>query len=437
MSQLWANLGTGGTALDARNGSGTGVDSNDALFLDHTGTNYLYLPGVAGNYASTPDAAGLDITGDIELVVRCSADTWTPAAEQYFLAKYSTVGNQRSYVLGCAPSGRLSFRTSVDGTAAIYSQTSVIPTMTAGVTYWLRVTADLDNGAGGNTIRFFMAADQPTEPTSWTQIGTDVVNTGTTSIYSGSAALEIGTITGGVSANYAGRVYRAMVRNGIGGSVVFDADFTVGITTGAQTSFTATTGQTVTINRSTAGRKAVAVTQSVWLLGTDDYFEIADNDLLDFGASDSFTVLAVARKWGNGYTTTAGFYAAKQGDPTTQPGYRLGYDATTDVFAGRGGGATVATGARGTAGEFEIIAGVRNVSADTFTVFKNGVAATAVSDSTTATLANGLALNVGRIDLAASSLYADMELFAVAVIRRALTAGEIAALSSYYASRFP
>ena len=69
------NLGKGGSALDAQFGSTTSTDTNDPLLLTHTGTNYLYLPGVAGNsvsctapgttvsYAATPVGGGGDTTG--------------------------------------------------------------------------------------------------------------------------------------------------------------------------------------------------------------------------------------------------------------------------------------------------------------------------------------------------------------------------------------
>jgi len=59
-------------------GSSVGVDTNDPLRLIRTNENYLYLPGTNGNYVSTPDAAPLDITGDIDIRVRISLDDWMP-----------------------------------------------------------------------------------------------------------------------------------------------------------------------------------------------------------------------------------------------------------------------------------------------------------------------------------------------------------------------
>ena len=117
------------------------------------------------------------------------------------------------------------------------------------------------------------------------------------SIFSGNANLGSGTsVHWSVAIDSQARFYRAQVLDGIDGTTVLDVDTSV-VTSGSDTSFPALTGQTVTINRSTSGRKAVAVTHPLWLFGTDDYMEVADNDLIDFGASDSFTVLAVVRQW--------------------------------------------------------------------------------------------------------------------------------------------
>ena len=270
-----SNIGSGGTGYNARYGSTTGADSNDPAWLPHTGTNYLYLPGVAGNYASTPDVPVLDITGDIEIVVRVGADSWTPTAEQYVVAKYFTTTSQRSFALSITPTGRLALRNSTDGINAIYRE-SVAHGLTA-TSYWFKVTLDVDTGSNTNLATFSYAADQATEPTSWTTISSTTTTSPTsttTSIFSSSAALEMGSMTSGTNA-LAGKVYRAIVRNGIGGPTVFDADFTTGITSGGQTTFTESSANaaTVTINRATSGRKAVAVVRPIWLFGTDDFME--------------------------------------------------------------------------------------------------------------------------------------------------------------------
>ena len=80
------NLGWGGSALNAQLGSSSGADSNDPKYLDWDGENYVYLPGVSGNYLSVPDEAALDITGDIDIRVQVAMDDWTPAADQVLVS---------------------------------------------------------------------------------------------------------------------------------------------------------------------------------------------------------------------------------------------------------------------------------------------------------------------------------------------------------------
>ena len=431
------NYGKGGSALNATYGSSAGADTNDPLLLTHSGTNYLYLPGVAGNYASTPDAAALDITGDMEVVMRMSCPDWSPTATGQIICKDNASAGGRSWGLDLLNNGGLRWVASAGGTAInVNVATSTFPGSTVllnGGVYWLKVTFDVDNGASGNDVRFWYAADQPTEPTSWTQIGTTQTTAGVTSIANTATAVVLGDRT--VSASpLQTSIYRAIVRNGIGGTTVFDADFTTGITSGGQTSFTCTTGQTVTINRATSGRKSVAVVRNVLLFGTDDYLEIADNDLLDFGASDSFTVMVSWRE----HATVPSFarYVSKM--QTASPGWEFLHNST---ISGRSyititdGAATTDTSGRAgtyTQGSANTVVAVRNTAADTLLHYNNGVAAgSAATDTTTGTLANSATVRIGRASGAGAN-YADMELISVAVWRRALTTNEIATAVARY-----
>jgi hypothetical protein len=261
------NLGNAGSLLPTTVGSSLAADSNDPRFLDHTGTNYVYLPGVAGNYLSTPDAAALDITGDIDLRVQVALDNWTPSGDDTLISKFGAGGN-RSYRLTVTSAGNLSLIWSSDGTTLITATSSVATGITNGTIKWVRATLDVDNGSSGNTVTFFTSDNG----TSWTQLGTTVVTAGITSIFNSTWTVDIGT-DGGAARPLDGKIFRAQILNGIGGTTVLDVNTSV-ITTGAATSFTAVTGQTVTINRSTSGRKTVAVTQPTWLFGTDDYMEV-------------------------------------------------------------------------------------------------------------------------------------------------------------------
>lgn len=423
------NLGTGGSALDATFGSTTGTDTNDPTLLGHAGVNYLYLPGVTGNYASTPDSAAVSVTGDMEVVLRVGMDDWTPASQQTLIAKYGSAGNI-SWALA-VNGGGVTLPTSVDGTATqIANSTGGALALTDGVTYWVRATVQPNTPGGSKTTRFYYAADQTTEPSSWTQIGSDVVTAGGTSIFDSTTAVEIGSLLTGTQ-TLSGKVFRAIIRNGIGGTTVFDADFTRGITSGGQTSFTESSANaaTVTINRPTSGRKAVAVVRPVLLLGTDDYLEVAHSSLVDFGASDSFTALAVARLWGtpvnNGRMIQKGLVTSPRwllysNATSVQPTMQVNDNVT---LAGQ-------SSVVGTIGNLTLHGGVVDRTAQTVRAYINSNGSTTVSTAAVGSTANTDPMRVGAVPGSAAS--SDMEFVAAAVFRRALSAAEIASIVSFY-----
>ncbi len=426
------NLGTGGSVLDAQFGSSSTSNTNEPLALAHTGTNYLYLPGVSGNYASVPDSAALDITGDIDIRVRVALDDWTPSAAQVLLSKWLTSsGAQRSYALFVTSGGVLQLDTSADGTAVVSTAATVATGFTDGTAYWVRVTLDVDNGSGSRVGTFSYALDSATEPTSWTAIGATVTTAGTTSLFASTSPLEIGGLNGGTLLVPAGKFYRAIVRNGIGGTVVLDADFTSGITSGGQTSFveSSSNAATVTINRSTSGRKAVAVVRNVWLLGTDDYFEVADNDLLDFTNTEDLSAVAIVRAWGT--TADDTLIAKKAGTTSASAGWMLdmGTSSVTQARISDGTTQHAPTAGTRTAGALSLLAAVK--SGSTITSYLGSTAGTPVTITATGTYANSEVMRIGRLSGAGTN-YADMELLAAMVFRRALSAAELAAIATYY-----
>lgn len=275
------NMGKAGSLLPVTVGSSLAADSNDAKFLAHDGTNYVYLPGVALNNLSVPDSAALDITGDIDIRTWIAMDDWTPASSQGIMGKGS------SYFVWVLSTGIIRFYWSADGTNLLSADSTVATGITDGTAKWIRVTLDVNNGASGRDIKFWLSNDNVT----YTQLGTTVTQAGVTSIFAGTEVLEIGTT---YSIHLAGKVYRTQIYSDITGTTkVLDVDTSV-ITTGAATSFTAVTGQTVTINRSTSGRKTVAVTQPTWLFGTDDYMEVNNRYMAHSTSDENYVYLSGA-----------------------------------------------------------------------------------------------------------------------------------------------
>jgi len=206
------------------------------------GNGGLLLPGTSGNYASTPDNAALDIVGDIDLRVDLTADDWTPTADDSFITKWGSAG-QRSYILQNIVAGNLQLNWSADGTAALTATSTVVPTPGPSGRLAVRATLDVDNGAAGRTATFYTA---PTMAGPWTQLGATVVQGGTTSIFSSTAPVEVGSQSGGTGNMLAGTVHAAEARSGINGTVVANPDFAAQPT--GTTMFTDSAGRTWTVN---------------------------------------------------------------------------------------------------------------------------------------------------------------------------------------------
>jgi hypothetical protein len=207
------------------------------------GESLLILPGASGDYASTPDHSSLDIISDIDIRIDVTLDDWTDGTLRTLISKYNAGTNNRSWWFRLGTTDGLQLAWSTDGSAATQANATVNPTIPASGRLALRVTMDVNNGAAGRTIRFYTASSIDG---SWTQLGTDVVQAGTTSIFSGSAAVEIGSIDVGTTSRLTGIVHAAEVRSGIGGTIATNPDFRN--LARDTTSFVDSAGRTWTIN---------------------------------------------------------------------------------------------------------------------------------------------------------------------------------------------
>jgi hypothetical protein len=425
--QTATNLGTGGTAMNAQLGSSASADSNDPLWLANENQAYVYLPGLANNNMTTPDAAALDVTGDLDVRVWLAADDWTPAATSGLFGKWDTASNN-SWLLWVNAAGTLSLFWTANGSTNNSATSTVATGVSDGQPKWVRATLDVDNGASGRDIKFFTSDDGAT----WTQLGTTVTQAGVTSVFSGTSTLKIGDVAG---TRMAGKFYRAQLRNGIDGTVVFDANMGT-LTTGSATTFTESSSNaaTVTINRATSGRKSVAVVrQPVWLFGTDDYMEIPDNANLDFGASDSFTAVAIVRQWNT--PTNLGIILSKSdgydnGYAILNAGTTASWRALIDLA-----GTEITRNSSYTVGASHVRTMVVDRAAQTIVGWTDMTATASTSTSTVGSLANALPVRIGR-SAGATTGYQDFEFVAAAVFRRVLSSDELRQIVTYYQTRY-
>jgi hypothetical protein len=279
-ASAWADQSGNGRSLLQATGA------NQPIHLPFSGTKYGWLPGVAGNYFSTPDSVANSITGDIDIRVQCAATDWTPAGYVRLVNAIQTAGQYKySLLLSNASTGKLISQFSSDGTVVTEALSTVGVSFVDGSVGWVRVTRASATG----TTKFYTSSDG----TTWTQLGADVATTAG-GLFDGTAALWLGSHAAG-GQEFNGKIYQAQIYNGINGTLAvdFDASRYAGGTT-----LTGSTGETWTIN-STGSKPAQIVDRSSLLFdGAAHYMKTAP-----FTLNQPETVYLVAKQvaWGNRY----------------------------------------------------------------------------------------------------------------------------------------
>jgi hypothetical protein len=197
-SALFGNTGnTGGWIGRLADIVGAYFDANVWEFRWDDSGNQTYQPPVvrrtstagvrevttAGAFYMAPQPAG-----DMEIITDVKPATWNTVA-QYLVTKWEDItGNQRGFSFGVNSAGRPFLQWSADGITQAFFVTcgSAVP-FANGSPGWVRVTLDVDNGAAGNTVKFYTSTDG----VAWSQLGSDAVNSGVTSIFNSSAPYQL------------------------------------------------------------------------------------------------------------------------------------------------------------------------------------------------------------------------------------------------------
>jgi hypothetical protein len=199
----------------------------------------LDLPG-GTDYATVPDSTAINALTDMTLIVKSRPTDWsTISSTAYFLQKASHFGLYINTV------GNL-FMQVHDGTWTNWQSTAKpLTVFDDGVAGWLK--AVYDHSAGTVDFSYSLEATNDWEAVSWTALGTQVSNTPLGTLTTSGTALGMGA-TGTGSSPMTGDLHRVVVLDGNDEAVV-DVDYTAlpAPSTGSPT-FTALTGQTVTIN---------------------------------------------------------------------------------------------------------------------------------------------------------------------------------------------
>lgn len=303
----------------------------------------LAVLGVPGSNASTPDNAALDIVGDIDLRIDATID-WSPSPNPMTLiSKWNT--SNFSYLFYIDITGFLVLTWSANGIATnTASSTVIVPPSTGRLA--VRVTLDVDNGAAGRTLTFYTA---PTMTGTFVQLGAPVIQAGVTSIFSGTAAVEVGTHTGGTSAPLLGVVHSVEIRNLIGGTAAANPIFSA--QPAGTTNFTDAAGrawttggvlnpyfETNVLNWTALGNATIARSTALAHQGVASMLITPDGVTTSPGAaSDNFAVIA-----GQSYTLNGWMAQPNAGSITRQlnviwKNAALGVISTDTISASFGG----------------------------------------------------------------------------------------------------
>lgn len=191
------------------------------------------------------DTAALDVAGDFDLRLDVALEDWS---ESQMLALRYVLPSDNCWALEII-NGILTFLWSPDGT---FASRHVVEATAAvrgyhGQRMALRVTLDINNGAGGHEVRFYTG--RTVDDAEWHLLGDPVTGTGTTGVFQGTAYMELGAgfsfnalPSGGLLNRMRGKAYALQLRGGIGGAVKVDMSTRAAVPGG--TTFVDATGLT-------------------------------------------------------------------------------------------------------------------------------------------------------------------------------------------------
>jgi len=177
---------------------------------------YFDFRAQEGQLITAPSHANYNLAGDLTLMVKLAAGDWTPGGVQTLFSRWLP-GTNKVILLRLNGAGQLIYNWSTNGSNEfqLTSAASVVPSSSGDL--WVAVTHDVNNGAGGNVVRF-LTSQSFSEPTSMTVLSTHTDPSVTTSFFaSTSAPIQLGARDGNQERLY-GRVKTAILRGSINGS---------------------------------------------------------------------------------------------------------------------------------------------------------------------------------------------------------------------------
>lgn len=145
---------------------------------------YLNLTGVSGSYASTPDNASLDITGDISIFAEISHDTWDPPSTEVIATK--ALAGALSWEFQLRAGGEINFVWSTAGGPYI-GTVGTVTHWEPGSRHFVGAYLKVDAGASNLRLYVYSSTDGETWTTLWEQGAA-----GVTSVHASAAPIWVG-----------------------------------------------------------------------------------------------------------------------------------------------------------------------------------------------------------------------------------------------------
>lgn len=457
--EVWANEGTGsGLAASPTSPNYTATEAPPLLDPDHGALQAVSFSTGTTSF-TTPDSAALDLTGPVDIRWACRAigdatgggtaffhrivDKWLgPADETSCYGAGITLVDDGNLVAACYATW----------TAPLDPVTPDLPGgLTAGAYAWGEHRVVLETGLEGdpagrgwtytNRLTSYVRDDaDPDDVTDdgkgWRQIvNTDprhAVDAQGRTVAEGGETIGPGLQTGTgplVFMRGQGVAGYCEVYDGIDGTLVADCNPARDATHGATSWVSGTTGETWTAQ---GGARVFDGSRPAFACSKFAYYSIADDPLLDFDATDDFTVAAVVRPAAS--DAAFSIYCAKSTGQPGAPGgvgYALAQAASVGGEAGLifDGDPSLAASANATATDLKVVAVTVDRSAAEVTHWLDATPDATPGDTT----AVGSLVNAGPTLIGAdmgTNCPALVE--AVAVWGRVLTAGEVAHLSDLW-----
>ena len=234
------------------------VASSQPLLLVHSGANYWFGSGVAGNFLSTPNAAANQITGDIEVYAKVSFNRFGAGtlSSSGVVGKWIGSNNNSSFILYVnLVSKKIGYVFRVASTNLSNESVSAF-TYAENQIFEIKMTRVASSGV------VTISTKLPSE-TNYTQLYQVTDTSG--ALNGGSCDVTVGNDFNGATFMGIGANYKSTLSNSIGGSPVVDFNPNQYNAATSQTQWTSTTGEVWTINTGTAttGYKGALVTKTI------------------------------------------------------------------------------------------------------------------------------------------------------------------------------